>query len=86
MKGLFPMSQIMLIPTPTGGETTYEPANQNANRLRNLLGRAIADKDLPLIEAMGFTISFPNGQPIAFPKDAYKFKSHPYPKHIRDEA
>lgn len=80
----YPMPVIKLIPDRSG--YSYQPANPKAVALHELLGRTISDRDLVLIEELGFQVVFPNGEPLPFPKDAYKKKPYVAAKHIYDEA
>ena len=79
------IATVMLLPDETPAGTVYRPANTLAESLVNLMAKAvIRDDQLPLIEALGFQIAFPNGQPLPFPK-AYQIPQ-PEPLHVRDEA
>lgn len=84
MKSLFSMTEVVLFPEHFASGTVYKPVNMQAIYLEKLMKREIRDEDLHLIEEAGFIISFPNGQPIPFPKDAYKRKPFHRAKHIDD--
>lgn len=81
-----PIATVMLLPDETPAGTVYRPANTLAEALAKLMGKAIIrDDQLPLIEALGFQIAFPNGQPLPFPRGAYQ-RPYAEPLHVRDEA
>jgi hypothetical protein len=71
--------------TPTG--TVYRPGNSLAVAITKLIGKVVMQEfHLPLIEAMGFQVAFPNGTVIPFPRDAYRKKPQPEARHILDDA
>jgi hypothetical protein len=81
-----PIATVMLLPDETPAGTVYLPANRLAESLTKLMGKAVVQEhQLPLIEALGFQILFPNGQPLPFPK-AYQRSKFAEPLHVKDEA
>jgi hypothetical protein len=80
----YAMPAIMLEPEHTTNGTIYHPANVKAKDIAKLMARIITDKDLPLIDNLGFVVMMKNGQPILRNKDAYKQELDQRPRHIRD--
>ena len=78
------MPVVVLVPEHTKDGTIYHAANEKAEAIKYLVGAIIQDHHLPKIEALGFSISFPNGQPIKFPKHAYKRYIMERPRHLDD--
>lgn len=85
MNSIYPSPVVMLVPDKSG--FAYRPANAKAEAIAELLGVAITDRHLPLIEASGLTVMFPNEEPIPFPPNAYRVnKWHVEPRHVKDDA
>ena len=64
MNAIYPMPTLVLQPRHDDFGTVYLPANIFATQMTSLLGRYLKDRDLAKLENMGFSIIFPNGQPV----------------------
>jgi hypothetical protein len=65
-KAMNPIAVALFRPEEGIYGTIYHPANCKAVAIKALMQREIRDTDLPLVEALGFKVLFPNGQPLPF--------------------